>query len=198
MRIRNPDGQEAGACGNATRCVVAPAARADRAGASGDRDRSPALLPSDVLPDGRVQVDMGPAGLDWPDVPLAGPVDTLHLDLALGPVRDPAAARWAIRTPRSSSTILRRIDDRESRAATGARRPLFPERANIGFAQMLAPDRIRAARLGTRRGADARLRLRRLRSPGQRAAARPDRAACHGGSGRRRTGDRRGGRTATC
>ena len=31
--------------------------------------------------------------------------------------------------------------------------PLFPERANIGFAQVLAPDRIRAARLGARRRA---------------------------------------------
>ena len=33
MRIRNPDGAEAGACGNATRCVVELLARGDRAAA---------------------------------------------------------------------------------------------------------------------------------------------------------------------
>ncbi len=32
MRIRNPDGAEAGACGNATRCVASSAARAKPGG----------------------------------------------------------------------------------------------------------------------------------------------------------------------
>ena len=35
---------------------------------------------------------MGPARLDWTDMPLARRMDTLHLDLAVGPVADPAAA----------------------------------------------------------------------------------------------------------
>ena len=90
MRIRNPDGAEAGACGNATRCVVALLA--------GDTGRQHQVirtvagnLPSDLLDDGRVTVDMGMAGLGWTDVPLARRMDTLHLDLALGTVADPAA-----------------------------------------------------------------------------------------------------------
>ena len=99
-------------------------------------------LPSEVLPDGRVSVDMGPAKLDWPDIPLARPMDTLHLDLALGPVADPAARQHG----QSACDVLRRR--RRSRAGErlGPRLehdPLFPERANIGFAQVLAPDRIR-------------------------------------------------------
>ena len=92
MRIRNPDGAEAGACGNATRCVVALLARETGRAPPGDPRPIAGNLPADVLPDGRVSVDMGPARLDWPDIPLARPMDTLHLDLALGPVRDPAAA----------------------------------------------------------------------------------------------------------
>src|ERR1700733_10140254 len=84
MRIRNPDGEEAGACGNATRCVVDLLAR--ETGRRVQVIRTVAGdLPSEVLADGRVRVDMGVARLDWPDVPLARPMDTLHLDLAAGP-----------------------------------------------------------------------------------------------------------------
>jgi diaminopimelate epimerase len=85
MRIRNPDGQEAGACGNATRCV------AHLLAAETGRDRQiirtiAGDLPSEVLRDGRVRVDMGPVRLDWRDIPLARPMDTLDLDLTVGPV----------------------------------------------------------------------------------------------------------------
>src|SRR5579863_6033647 len=58
MRIRNPDGAEAGACGNATRCVADLLARD-----SGRRVQvirtAAGNLPSEVLANGRVRVDMG-------------------------------------------------------------------------------------------------------------------------------------------
>ena len=141
MRIRNPDGAEAGACGNATRCVVDLLAR--ETGRRIQVIRTVAgNLPSEVLSDGRVCVDMGPARLDWPDVPLARPMDTLHLDLEAGPVADPAAANMG----NPHATFF--VDDmaRLPVGELGPRLeydPLFPERANIGFAQVLAPDRIR-------------------------------------------------------
>ena len=141
MRIRNPDGAEAGACGNATRCVVDLLAR--ETGRRVQVIRTIAgNLPSEALADGRVRVDMGPARLDWPDIPLARPMDTLHLDLAAGPVADPAAASMG----NPHATFF--VDDvaRLPVADLGPRLehdPLFPERANIGFAQVLAPDRIR-------------------------------------------------------
>ena len=87
MRIRNPDGSEAGACGNATRCVadilMRESGRADVTirTISGD-------LPATRRSDGLIQVDMGPARLDWTDIPLARPMDTLRLDLP----GEPAAA----------------------------------------------------------------------------------------------------------
>ncbi len=141
MRIRNPDGAEAGACGNATRCVVELLAR--ETGRHAQVIRTVAgNLPSEALADGRVRVDMGRARLDWPEVPLARAMDTLHLDLALGPVADPAAASMG----NPHATFF--VDDVAGLpvAELGPvleHDPLFPERANIGFAQVLAPGRIR-------------------------------------------------------
>jgi diaminopimelate epimerase len=141
MRIRNPDGAEAGACGNATRCVVERLALE-----TGRRHlviRTVAgNLPADLLDDGRVTVDMGPARLNWTDVPLARPMDTLHLDLALGGVADPAACSMG----NPHATFF--VDDLgglpiEALGPALEHDRLFPERANIGFAQVMAPDRLR-------------------------------------------------------
>jgi diaminopimelate epimerase len=141
MRIRNPDGSEAGACGNATRCVATLlSAETGRAHAT-IRTIAGDLL-AEQRADGRVTVDMGPARLSWQDIPLAGPMDTLHLDLALGPVSDPAAASMGNPHATFFVTDLAAIDV----ATLGPRLehdPIFPERANIGFAQVLAPDRMR-------------------------------------------------------
>jgi diaminopimelate epimerase len=141
MRIRNPDGEEAGACGNATRCVVDLLAR--ESGRRSQVIRTVAgNLPSEALQDGRVCVDMGPARLEWSDIPLARPMDTLHLDLAAGGLADPAAASMGNPHATFFVTDVARLPVAE----LGPRLehdPLFPERANIGFAQVLAPDRIR-------------------------------------------------------
>ena len=141
MRIRNPDGSEAGACGNATRCV------AHVLFAETGRPRqvirtNAGNLATTVLPDGSVQVDMGPALLDWPEIPLAQPMDTLHLDLACGPVADPAAASMG--NPHATFFVpdLAALPVEQLGPAL-EHDPLFPQRANIGFAQILAPDRIR-------------------------------------------------------
>jgi len=141
MHIYNPDGSEAGACGNATRCVAGLLAI--------ETGRHHLLiqtiageLQADVLGPERVAVDMGPVRLDWRDIPLAGPADTLHLDLADGPVADPAAASMG--NPHATffvsdlasipiGTIGPRLEHH----------PLFPEQANIGFAQVLAQHRLR-------------------------------------------------------
>jgi diaminopimelate epimerase len=141
MRIRNPDGTEAGACGNATRCVVDLLAR--ETGRRVQVIRTIAgNLPSEALSDGRVTVDMGPARLDWSDIPLVRPMDTLHLDLAVGPMADPAAASMG----NPHATFFADDVARLPVAELGPRLEhdmLFPERANIGFAEVLAPDRIR-------------------------------------------------------
>ena len=141
MRIRNPDGSEAGACGNATRCVVSYLA-AETGRSVFTIQTISGLLPARVLPDGRVEVDMGPARLGWQEIPLAGPADTLHLDLATNSVADPAAVSMG------NPHAIFFVDDLEAIdiATIGPlleNAEIFPDRANIGFAQILAPDRIR-------------------------------------------------------
>jgi len=141
MRIRNPDGSEAGACGNATRCVVSLLAAE-----TGRRDITiqtiAGLLPSRLLPDGRVTVDMGPARLGWADIPLAHAADTLHLPLSLGPVSDPAACSMG--NPHATffvpDVMALPIETLGPALETA---PLFPARANIGFAEIQSPTRIR-------------------------------------------------------
>ena len=137
MRIRNPDGSEAGACGNATRCVAELLFEENGRPyqvirtAAGD-------LPAERLPDGRQRVDMGPARLDWADVPLARAMDTLHLPLP----GDPAACSMG----NPHATLF--VPDLAAAPVVTLgpeleHDPLFPERANIGFVQVLATDRIR-------------------------------------------------------
>jgi diaminopimelate epimerase len=137
MRIYNPDGSEAGACGNATRCVAAILMRENGQTnvtirtISGD-------LPSTKRPDGLITVDMGPAGLDWTDIPLSRPMDTLRLDLR----GEPAAVSMG----NPHATFFVADVDAEPIARLGPKLEhdkLFPQRANIGFAQVIDPKTIR-------------------------------------------------------
>jgi diaminopimelate epimerase len=141
MRIHNPDGSEAGACGNATRCVATLVGREQGRPTVTIRTIS-GDLPSTLLPDGRVTVDLGPPRLGWSEVPLAAPLDTLRLPLAEGPIRDPAACSMG----NPHATFFVGAIDGLDIARLGPRfesDALFPDRANIGFAQILGPDRIR-------------------------------------------------------
>ena len=135
MRIRNPDGSEAGACGNATRCVAE--LLFEQTGHPFQVIRTIAGdLAAERLADGRFRVDMGPARLDWQDIPLARAVDTLLLPLPGGP------AACSMGNPHA--TLF--VDDPGVAERDGPALecdPLFAERANIGFARILAPDRMR-------------------------------------------------------
>jgi diaminopimelate epimerase len=141
MRIRNPDGSESEACGNATRCIaslVAGEAGRDRVVVrtiAGD-------LPVERLPGDLWRADMGPARLGWRDVPLAREVDTLHLPIGHGPVADPAACSMG----NPHATFFVPELDALPLAGIGPaleHDPIFPERANIGFVQVLSPEHIR-------------------------------------------------------
>jgi diaminopimelate epimerase len=141
MRIRNPDGSEAGACGNATRCVVHLLA------AESGRDRLVIRtisgdLAAEVLPNGQIRVDMGLVRLNWQDIPLAHPMHTLDLDLTVGPVSHPAAANMG--NPHATFFVsdIGAIPIQEIGPVL-EHHSLFPKRANIGFAQVLGPERIR-------------------------------------------------------
>lgn len=129
MRIRNPDGSEAGACGNATRCVAE--LLFEQNGRPYQVIRTVAGdLPAERLADGKVRVDMGIARFGWADVPLAHEVDTLHLPLA----GDPAAC--SIGNPHVTFFVTD-PDQIERDGAALERHPLFPDRVNVGYAHIL-------------------------------------------------------------
>lgn len=141
MRIRNADGSESGACGNATRCVGALLM-----GESGKTQAIIATKAGELAAQGgsggAVTIDFGPARLDWREVPLASAQDTLHVKLALGPVSDPAACSMG--NPHATFFVpdVAAVDI----AGLGPQLefdPIFPERANIGFAQIKSRDQIR-------------------------------------------------------
>ena len=141
MRIRNPDGSEAGACGNATRCV-AELLRTETGKTSIAIRTISGLLPATFHGDGVWSVDMGVPRLGWRDIPLDHPCDTLAIPLEIEDLRSPAALSMG--NPHATFFVddLAAVDiPRLGPILENA--PIFPERANIGFAQILAPDRIR-------------------------------------------------------
>src|SRR6516225_11537733 len=91
MRIHNPDGSEAEACGNATRCV-ADVLRRETGGTRVRIETIAGLLEAKALPDGQIEVDMGPARTGWREIPLSRPMNTERVDLALGPLSAPVCA----------------------------------------------------------------------------------------------------------
>jgi diaminopimelate epimerase len=146
MRIHNPDGSEAQACGNGTRCV-ASLLFAESGGDETVIETRAGRLAGRLCADGLVQIDMGPAYLDWRDIPLAREMDSLELDLSLQPEQGPALqGPCAVGMGNPHAVFF--VDDLAAIdiAAVGPvleRHELFPERANIGFVQVLAPDRLR-------------------------------------------------------
>ncbi len=141
MTIYNPDGSESGACGNATRCV-AWVLMGENGDSSVTIETRAGLLDAEKRGDRMIQVDMGAAQLDWRDLPLSRPMDTLHLDLSAGPLTD--AVGVSMGNPHAVFFVpdVGAVD----LAALGPgleHDALFPERCNIEVAQILSPDRIR-------------------------------------------------------
>ena len=132
----NADGSQAGACGNATRCI-AHMMMAD--------GTEPVTLRTErgVLncrrgPDGMVEVDMGVPLLRWDQIPLAREVDTVRLPLE----GDPAACSMG--NPHCTFFVedAEAVDLSTLGPAT-EHDPLFPQRTNVQVVQVLAPDRAR-------------------------------------------------------
>lgn len=140
MRIHNADGGEVEACGNAARCVgrllmdetghdsavIATAAGVITAAADGER----------------IVVDMGAPRLDWAQIPLAEPMDTLHVPVNVDSLSEAVAVN--VGNPHAvffvadvSSVPLANLGPRIEHHA------LFPERTNVEIIQTLARNRLR-------------------------------------------------------
>jgi len=140
MAVHNADGSLSSACGNGARCVAALLMDESR--------RDSVVIETMAGPnkatrtqDGNVSIDMGPARLDWQDIPLTKKTDTLHLGISEGPLVDPVAV--GIGNPH---TIFF-VDDVDSvdLAKHGPlieKHPLFPERTNVEVVQILGQDHL--------------------------------------------------------
>lgn len=141
MRIRNADGSEAEACGNASRCVAELLYRETRE----PRVRietTAGLLEAEARADRSFAVDMGPARTAWYEIPLSRAMDTDRVDLTSGPLTE--AVCTSIGNPHATFFV----DDVDTVALatfgpTLEHHPLFPERANIGVAEIRSPRTIR-------------------------------------------------------
>ena len=133
----NADGSSAGACGNATRCV-AHLLLAEREAATLAMHTANGLLTAERLADGRIRVDMGPARTGWRDIPLAGETDTTALALPGGP--------GAVSMGNPHCVFF--VEDAEAVALAEVgpeweHHPMFPERTNIEFVQLISRAEVR-------------------------------------------------------
>jgi diaminopimelate epimerase len=141
MRIHNADGSEAEACGNGARCVADLLLR-ETGKTRVTIETLGGLLEAAGAGDHRVAVDMGAPRLGWREIPLARECDTLHVPLALGPLADPVATSMG--NPHATFIVADvAAIDLAALGPTLEHDPIFPARANIGVAQILARGRIR-------------------------------------------------------
>lgn len=146
MRIYNPDGSEAGACGNATRCVASlmmDEGKTDQVTVqtvSGLLDSQKVGVGKNGLP--VISVDMGPARLDWREIPVREACDTRNMPVAIGPLKDPVGTNMG--NPHATFFVDDALSPAlDAVAAEMERHPFFPERVNVGLAQMIGENRMR-------------------------------------------------------
>ena len=146
VRFWNPDGGEAGACGNGTRCVAALLLSETGHGALRLETES-GILGAAAAGDGLIVVDMGRPRLDWQDIPLAERMDTRVLDLRLGPIDAPVLiGPSAVNMGNPHCVFFVDNIAAHDLAKIGPmveHHPLFPERANVSLAHVEGPRRIR-------------------------------------------------------
>ena len=142
MRIWNSSGGQVDACGNATRCVgwlLLEEGQTDDA----TLETNAGLIGVERAGHLKVRVDMGVPGLEWFQIPLSMPMDTVSLDLFAEPdLANPGAVSMG--NPHAVFFVA----DVEAFPVehTGPRiehHTLFPEGVNVGFAEIKARDRIR-------------------------------------------------------
>ncbi len=147
IEIINSDGSRAQACGNGMRCVTQFLA------SEGVQDTftfetMAGILFGKIEADGLITVDMGTPKFAWYEIPLAEEfADTRKIELQIGPIDAPvlhSPSAVSMGNPHAtfwvSNDVWSYALDRFGPMLEN--HPIFPERANISLAQVLAPDRI--------------------------------------------------------
>lgn len=132
----NADGSQAGACGNATRCVAHHVMRESGENAVSIRTAR-GLLQARMTPEGP-SVNMGSPQLGWADVPLAKEVDPTALPIEGTPYAVGMGNPHCVFFVADADAI-----DVTTHGRKIEHHPLFPERTNVEFVSLLAEDRLR-------------------------------------------------------
>jgi len=146
IRIYNNDGSEAGACGNGMRCVADVVSR-ENGKADLTFETTAGILNCRKGVDGLFTVDMGPPRFKWNEIPLAEEFrDTRAIELQIGPIDKPVLHSPSVVSMGNPHAIFW-VDDVKvyDLARLGPlleNHPIFPERANITLAQIVARDHI--------------------------------------------------------
>lgn len=142
MRIRNADGGEVEACGNAARCVAR--LLMDERGTDRVRiDTVGGPLMCEDAGSGSVTVDMGAPKFGWQEIPLSEPrdIDPFILDV------DAKSYEVSALSTGNPHCVLFVHDAETAPVATLGPKiehhKLFPARTNVEFVSVLGPDRLR-------------------------------------------------------
>ena len=143
-RIWNADGSAANQCGNGARCVAAWLRRDGAAATPRFRLDSPAgPVQAEALGEGRYAIGMGRPRLASAEVPFRAAHDAVEHRLALAG----GEVVFGVVSMGNPHAVIEVADVANAPVATLGpalqARPEFPEGVNVGFAQVLAPDRIR-------------------------------------------------------
>ena len=146
IRIYNNDGSEAGACGNGMRCV------ADLVAKESGKDALTFETTAGILncwknADGLFTVDMGVPRFKWNEIPLAEEFrDTRAIELQISPIDEPVLHSPSFVSMGNPHAIFWVDDvnayDLERFGSLLENHRIFPERANITLAHIVARDYI--------------------------------------------------------
>ena len=137
LTFYNADGSESLACGNATRCI------ARHLMDEGSKEKlmlttTHGQIPAIDLGNGVTSVNMGQPELEWDKVPLAENIPTLELPIEGSPTATGMGNPHCTFFVEDAEKI-----NLEEMGPKFENHPLFPERTNVQFASIKAPNQIR-------------------------------------------------------
>jgi diaminopimelate epimerase len=144
--IWNADGSKVAACGNGSRCVAWYVMREmNRENLVIETEAG--LLGAVSVGPNMISVDMGAPVFEWELIPMSERMDTMRIELQVGPIDDPILHGPGVVNMGNPHCVFF-VQDAELAPveAVGPMieyHPLFPERTNVGFAEIVARDHIR-------------------------------------------------------
>lgn len=141
MRIHNADGSEAGACGNASRCI-ADLVMAETDASSASIETLTGTLAATRTASGTVAVDMGPVRTGWKEIPLSQDVNTAAIPIKVDMLSEPVGIN--VGNPHAvffvPSVDMVPLEKLGGKIET---HPMFPKRVNVSVAQVINRGHIR-------------------------------------------------------